>query len=177
MIIFIGISGSGKSLQGRMLADNMGYPWLSTGEFLRMLLQGPARQAMVSGQLVPDDQVIDLFQKMLGLISPDAECVVDGFPRTIPQTKWLLDQVSADKLKITAVFNLVVDEQVARTRLQARGRLDDHTTAIDERFSEYKQVTLPLIESLKQAGVAVHDIQADQTTQQIHQQITELARA
>ncbi len=31
MIILTGVAGAGKSMQGRYLADEAGYPWLSTG--------------------------------------------------------------------------------------------------------------------------------------------------
>ncbi len=43
MIIFMGVAGSGKSMQGKLLADTLGLPWLSTGEFLRMLISGEKR--------------------------------------------------------------------------------------------------------------------------------------
>ena len=49
MIIFMGVAGSGKSSQGRRLADERGLPWLSTGEFLRMLIAGEKRKDMVAG--------------------------------------------------------------------------------------------------------------------------------
>ena len=46
MIVFMGVAGSGKSVQGRMLADKLALPWLSTGEFLRMLVSGERRMYM-----------------------------------------------------------------------------------------------------------------------------------
>ena len=55
MIIFMGVAGSGKSVQGRLLADTLGLPWLSTGEFLRMLISGQRRKDMQAGKLLDID--------------------------------------------------------------------------------------------------------------------------
>jgi adenylate kinase len=35
MIIFFGMAGSGKSLQGEILAEKYGWKWLSMGKLLR----------------------------------------------------------------------------------------------------------------------------------------------
>ncbi len=37
MIFFIGVAGAGKSVQGKLLADRYGMPWISTGELLECL--------------------------------------------------------------------------------------------------------------------------------------------
>ena len=37
MIIIFGLAGSGKSTQGQLLAEKLGYVWLSVGEVIRRL--------------------------------------------------------------------------------------------------------------------------------------------
>src|SRR5690242_9301180 len=137
MIIFVGVSGSGKSLQGRMLADDIGYAWISSGEFLRMLLSGQLRKDMLSGKLLPDEKVIELFDKILELTTSEAQCILDGFPRTIKQTDWLIDQAKSGRFKIDMVFHMSLDHAVAKQRLTIRNRLDDNEPAINERLAEY----------------------------------------
>ncbi len=174
MIIFMGVAGAGKSVQGRRLADEMGLPWLSTGEFLRMLISGERRKAMVAGKLLDDSEIIELVQKALSMIdSRDEEFIMDGFPRTLNQADWLLNQVKHDQLKVTAVFHFVASEETVRERLLQRGRQDDTDEAIQERFREYQEVTKPIIDEFKRAGLPVYDIDASQTVEDVYADIHE----
>jgi len=88
----MGVAGSGKSVQGRLLADEMALPWLSTGEFLRMLVSGERRKDMLAGRLLSDREIIKLVQKIFAMIDIHEEFILDGFPRTVSQADWLLNQ-------------------------------------------------------------------------------------
>ncbi|HSX44521.1 MAG TPA: nucleoside monophosphate kinase [Candidatus Saccharimonadales bacterium] len=173
MIIFMGVAGSGKSLQGKMLADEHGLPWLSTGEFLRMLISGRRRKEMLEGKLLDDHEIITLIQKILGIIDSQQEFVLDGFPRTPAQADWLLNQVKHKQLKITKVVNLQAKPEIVRQRLIDRGRQDDYNEAIDERFKEYQETILPIVEEFKDYGIEIVDIDGGQSLQAVHDQIAE----
>lgn len=168
MIIFTGVAGSGKSQQGRMLADERGYPWVSTGEFLRMLVSGEKRIQMVEGKLLGDKEIIQLVQKIFSLINTHEEFILDGFPRTVQQADWLLNQVKHGQLHATAVIHLTASEAVVEKRLMERGRKDDHKQAIRERFEEYQQTILPILEHFKAAGVPVCDVDGEQSVKAVH---------
>lgn len=174
MIIFMGVAGSGKSVQGRMLADKLGLPWLSTGEFLRMLIAGERRQQMIAGKLLDDQEIIALVQKIFRVIDTNQEFVLDGFPRTPAQADWLLSQVKHGQLDITAVIHLEASEQEVQKRLLSRGRPDDTKEAITERFTEYRQTILPILDHFKEAGIKVHSINAEQPVADIHKEIIEV---
>lgn len=172
MIILMGVAGAGKSMQGRMFADEHGYAWISTGELFRVLVTGQRRQQMLEGKLLSDDEVIKLIDKTLGqMIDTDQEFLLDGFPRTKPQADWLIDQIKQGRFKLTAIFNLKATPEVVKERLLSRGRQDDTEAAIKKRFNEYESVTLPIIDYFKQAGVAVYDIDADKDPVTVHDQI------
>jgi adenylate kinase len=171
MIIFMGVAGSGKSLQGKLLADQLGLPWLSTGEFLRMLVAGERRKQMLAGNLLEDQEIIGLVRKIFAIIDTNQEFVLDGFPRTTAQADWLLNQVKHGQLKVTAVIHLIADEAVVHQRLLGRGRPDDHDEAIAERFKEYEEAAKPILEHFKFGGVKVYDIDAQQDVQTIHESI------
>lgn len=171
MIIFTGVAGSGKSVQGRMLADELGLPWLSTGEFLRMLVSGDRRKKMLEGHLLSDREIIKLVQKIFALIDVHEEFILDGFPRTVLQADWLLNQHKHGQLDVTAVIHLVIDEEVVLDRLLARGRQDDTREAISERFKEYEEVTTPILDHFKKASIPVFDINGDGDIKEIHNQI------
>lgn len=171
MIILTGVAGSGKSMQGKMFADEHGYAWISTGEILRVLVTGKRRQEMLEGNLLSDAEVITILDTVLNLIDADQEFVLDGFPRTIAQTNWLLDQIHAKRFKLTAVVNLDASEDVVRGRLISRGRQDDTEEAIEKRFDEYQTVTLPILEHFKKEGVHVYNIDASQDPRSVHDEI------
>lgn len=171
MIILTGVAGAGKSMQGKILADEHGYAWISTGEILRVLVTGKRRQEMLQGKLLSDDEMITILDKVFELIDPTQEFILDGFPRTIPQVDWLLDQVKEDRFGLTAVINLSASEDVVRERLVARGRVDDNDDAIAERFREYRAVTLPILDHFKREHVTVCDIDAAQDPRAVHDAI------
>lgn len=171
MIIFAGVAGSGKSLQGKLLADRLGLPWLSTGEFLRMLISGERRKDMLAGKLLEDQEIIGLVQRMFAIVDVNNEFILDGFPRTVQQADWLLNQKKHGQLKITAVVHLTATEDAVKSRLLNRGRQDDTEAAISERFKEYNESIKPILEDFKRAGVPVHDINGEQDIEAVHEEI------
>lgn len=172
MIIFMGVAGSGKSMQGRLLADTYGLPWLSTGEFLRMLISGSVRKQMIDGRLLEDSDIITLIQKIFSVVDTSQEFVLDGFPRTEAQADWLLSQVKYGQLSVTAVIHLNASEDAVKHRLLARGRADDNDAAIHERFMEYQHSILPILERFKRADIPVIDINAEPPSDQVYADIT-----
>lgn len=167
----MGVAGSGKSMQGKLLADQLALPWLSTGEFLRMLIAGDKRKEMLDGKLLDDQEIISLVRKIFTVIDTNEEFVLDGFPRTVAQADWLLSQVKHGQLHVTGVVHLLATEETVRERLLSRGRPDDHHEAISERFDEYEQAIKPILEHFKQANIAVYDIDGEQEPNAVHADI------
>ena len=172
MIILMGVAGAGKSMQGRMFADEHGYAWISTGELFRVLVTGKRRQQMLEGKLLSDEEVIQLIDKTLKqMVDTNQEFLLDGFPRTKPQADWLLEQVKQGRFKLTAIFNLQASPEIVKERLLERGRQDDTEAAIKRRFDEYETVTLPIIDYFRQAGIQVYDIDAGRDPMAVHDDI------
>ncbi len=176
MIIFTGVAGSGKSVQGKLLADYLGLPWLSTGEFLRMLIAGDRRKDMLAGKLLEDKEIIALVQRIFNVIDTKQEFILDGFPRTVAQADWLLSQVKHKQLNIKAVINLVASESLVSKRLLKRGRQDDTKKAINERIDEYNNKILPILEHFKQAEIVVYDIDASQSVEKVQAHIRKVIK-
>ena len=169
MMILAGVAGSGKSTQGRFLADEAGYPWLSTGELLRVLITGKRRQEMLQGKLLSDEEVINVFNTVVNLIDTSKEFVLDGFPRTVEQTDWLLEQIHLNRFKLTAIFHLTASENVVKARLESRGRVDDTENAIEKRFEEFREVTKPILDRFDEEGIKIIDIDAGLPPQEVHE--------
>lgn len=171
MILLMGVAGAGKSMQGRILADEHGYAWISTGEILRVLITGKRRQEMMQGKLLSDEETIKILDRVFDMIDTNQEFVLDGFPRTIPQADWLLEQVDQGRFQLTGVIDLVASQEVVLERLKKRGRPDDTEEAIAERFKEFEAVTRPILNHLKEKKVRVHEVNADRDPRSIHDDI------
>lgn len=177
MIVLMGVAGSGKSMQGRLFADEKGLAWISTGEILRVLVTGKRRLEMLQGKLLNDDEIINIIDKVFELVDLSGEVVIDGFPRTVAQAKWLLEQVDSGRFNLTGIFNLVAPEEVVRRRLHSRGRVDDTDNAIKTRFDEYRAVTLPILDLFRGHNLPVHDINANQSPEKVHSDILRSSKA
>lgn len=167
----MGVAGAGKSVQGKLLADDLGYRWLSTGEFLRMHISGDRRKEMLAGKLLDDQEIIDILDKFLIDTGRDEACVLDGFPRTVAQAKWLLDQHAKGEVSLRGIIHLIASKEVVMDRLLARGRQDDNEEAINQRFLEYERETLPIVDLFRGAGIAVHEIDGERSIEEIHKDI------
>lgn len=171
MIVLLGVAGAGKSVQGRLFADEHGFAWVSTGELFRVLVTGERRQKMLEGELLSDDEVIALVDKTFNLIDLNKEFLLDGFPRTKVQADWLLEQVESGRVKLTAIFNMTASREVVKKRLLERGRQDDTEAAIEKRFAEYEAVTMPIVDYFRATGTTVYDIDADKDVMTVHDEI------
>lgn len=176
MIVIMGVAGAGKSVQGRWIADELGLPWLSTGEFLRMLVTGERRKQMIAGKLLDDSEMIELADKIFHMINIKEEFILDGFPRTIAQAEWLIAQHKAGLITISNVLHLEADEKVVTDRLLERGRQDDTKDVISKRFTEYRSITLPIIDDFESKGITVHHVDGEGTPEEVHKKIVKVLK-
>lgn len=120
-IILLGPQGSGKSIQGAVIAKFLGLAEVSAGQILRLAIMKKGRfsrelKAYVRpGLLVPDRLVISLVTKELKKPVYKNGFILDGFPRSVHQAEVLDKHFSVDK-----VFNLDISDQEARRRLSGR---------------------------------------------------------
>lgn len=171
MILLVGAPGAGKSMQGRILADEHGYAWISTGEILRVLVTGKRRQEMIQGKLLSDEEIIEVLDKVFELIDTRQEFVLDGFPRTVPQAEWLLGEVKKGRFELNSVIDLTASEDIIVERLLKRGRLDDTRDTILRRIEGYHKVTAPILEYFRDQGIPIHDVDGDRDARVIHDEI------
>lgn len=168
MILLMGIAGSGKGTQGKMLADTRGFHLISMGEVLRMYVTGKQRERMLAGELLDDQEIIKIVDQVLVSLPDNEEVLMDGFPRTIPQAEWVFTQVKAGRFKLDTAFHLVASREAVKQRLMNRGRIDDKEAAIEARFNEYERSTAPLLAWLSEHGVNVVDINAERLVEAVN---------
>lgn len=163
MIIVLGIAGSGKTTQGKLLADRLKCPWVSVGQLIRNQEITPeARQKNLQGELMDDELLLPLLgDELQKLGAGSKELVLDGFPRSMSQARWLISKIKAGEVKLTAIVHLKISKQTAKVRLLSRGRPDDHEAAIAQRFLIYEKSVLSILGLLGSQNHLVHEIDGE----------------
>lgn len=126
VILFLGAPGSGKGTQSAGLSSQLGIPALSTGDMLR----GEARQntpaglqlreILASGALVSDALVCDAVASRLRRELRQQGMILDGFPRTLKQARFLDEILSDLQMPGPLVLHLEVSRERLVERLTAR---------------------------------------------------------
>ena len=147
MIILFGLAGSGKGTQGKALSEIFGWRALSVGQVIRDTDE--YADVINNGNLIPDEDVIRLMTKQIEKSEAEGfDVILDGYPRTEYQAKWLVDHMSD---KIDGAIILEVPKEELYERLSLRGRDDDkEKESIDRRFEIFEQnicSILPLFEA------------------------------
>lgn len=170
----MGLAGSGKGTQSQLLAKELNYDYLSTGEYLRTYLSEDRKKEILAGKLVDDQEMITIIRDFLA--KTDKEVILDGFPRSLEQAKWLLDKHLSGEIQIEALVYLNVPESELIVRLKNRGRADDTEEAIKTRFEEYRKSTSPIIDHYKSSGVKIVEVDGRGTIEQIQKNILDQLR-
>jgi adenylate kinase len=162
-LMILGAPGSGKGTQGKLLAEHLKVPEVSTGELLRAAVkQGTAlgkeaKKYMDRGELVPDNVVLGLIEEILDSKEAARGVMMDGFPRTVAQAQAVDKLLGGKKAKVDRVVLLDVAEDELTRRLLARaakeGRSDDNLESIKTRLKVYHDQTAPLISYYEKQGV------------------------
>jgi len=180
LIILIGPPGSGKGTQGKLLALKLNLPYLSTGDMLRKIVDSDEpigkslKECMNSGKLIPIDLMNNMVEKFLGTEECLKGCILDGYPRSIDQAKFL-DSIIKQPLKIIYFdikdedvlkrilgrfncsvceknYNLYFDKPKVENvcddcgSLHFTHRTDDNENIVKERLQIYRTETYPLVE-------------------------------
>jgi adenylate kinase len=161
-ILLLGAPGSGKGTQGKLLAERLGLPKITTGDLLRAAVQQgtrlgrEAKTYMDKGQLVPDAVILGLIKDQLDKPEAANGAILDGFPRTAAQAE-LVDRTLAERgarLHHILLLDVAEDELVRRVqgRAAVEGRSDDTPATIRTRLEVYQRDTAPLIAHYAQRG-------------------------
>ena len=120
--IIMGIQGSGKGTQAKLLAEDLELEHFSVGDIFRWNVQhhtklgAQVKRTMASGKLVDDELVEAVVRDCLAAHDWNYGFVIDGFPRNARQAEFFLEGYDID-----GVINLFLpDDEVVRRVLSRR---------------------------------------------------------
>ena len=128
--IIMGVQGSGKGTQAKLLADVLDLEHISVGDIFRWNVEhhtklgAQVRRIVASGELVGDDLVEKVVRRRLDEHDWNYGFIVDGFPRNQPQARFFLESYDLDAVILLDLPDDLVERRVLSRRLCSRCGLD-----------------------------------------------------
>ncbi|WP_327584230.1 nucleoside monophosphate kinase [Nonomuraea sp. NBC_00507] len=119
--VIMGVQGSGKGTQSKLLAADLDLVHISVGDIFRWhvknhtKLGAQVRRVVAAGELVGDDLVEDVVKDRLHQHDWNYGFVIDGFPRNRRQAEFFLESYDID-----GVIHLDLPDEEVRRRVLAR---------------------------------------------------------
>ena len=126
VIVLLGGPGAGKGTQGERLSSFLGIPTISTGDMLRQecrsgsALGAQVKSLLEAGQLVKDDLISEVVAQRLAKPDCTHGCILDGFPRTAPQARFLDALLEKLDFEPPVVIDLAIAPEELVARLSSR---------------------------------------------------------
>lgn len=203
-IVILGPPGVGKGTYAGFLSKKYNIPKISVGDLFRRAIKDETelgkkiKDYVSSGDLVPDEIVIELVKNRLQGDDCKGGFLLDGYPRTVPQA-----EAMGKFKKIDAALNFVAPDEVIMSRIGGRrtcskcgaiyhvknvppkvegicdrcgGRLiqrsDEKPQVIKNRLVVYRKKTKPVVDYLRKQGLLV-DIDAHYSIEEMDKIISQ----
>lgn len=164
-LLIVGPPGAGKGTQAARISERYNIPTISTGDIFRHNiatgtdLGKQVKEIVDAGDYVPDELTNALVTDRLNAADAAGGFLLDGYPRTTDQVRYLDELLASHGHTLDAVVRLVADENEIVGRLRQRaidqGRVDDSEEAIRHRQEVYQRETAPLLEMFRDRELLV----------------------
>ena len=188
-IVLLGPPGCGKGTQSKLLVEKNNFVQLSTGDLLRSEISNSdsdlgkkVKYLMESGELVPDDIVIDIIMNKVEE-HKNKSIVFDGFPRNLKQAEVLDSSLKNVSVKIDHAILFQIDFKILEERINNRisetkgseQRKDDNAETLLNRIEVFKSSTLPIVKYYEEKGI-ISKIDGMQKVNEVYTEITKIIR-
>jgi adenylate kinase len=183
--VFFGNVGSGKGTQMEFLKkflfnkDGKECVYAYPGAEYRKLIESKSHTASLvkdsyaRGELQPDFLTTAIVTNILvESLNGDKHLIVDGYPRTLTQSKDFESMMKFYKRKVVKMIYIEISEKEAMNRMLLRGRSDDTKEGIARRFDEYIDNVVPAMNYFKgKDGYELYSINGEQSVDDVHKDI------
>lgn len=208
----MGPQGAGKGTQAKMVSTAFGLPVIATGDILREIAAADTplglqiRETQAAGRLVSDEILAEVVKARLGRNDCTNGCILDGFPRTLPQAQ-LLETIARELGDTIVVISIEVPRELLYQRLGGRltcskcgaiyhvtfkpskkegvcdldggelfTRSDDNAESIAKRLALYDELTRPLTDYYRESG-RLSEIDGSGSPKDVFERLTRTIRA
>lgn len=206
-IILLGMPGAGKGTQAQIIEEELAIANVSTGAILREVSKSKSdlgqkvQSYLNSGQLVPDEIIIEMLVERISNNDCNNGFILDGFPRNIEQAK-SLDQagVNIDLVIYLKILEEQIIERMSGRRIHlASGRSyhttfnppkvdgkddltgedliqrsDDKPDVIKKRLEVYFNETEPMLDFYKNKDIQFYEIDASEPVKAVTEKILKI---
>jgi len=206
-VILLGMPGAGKGTQAQIIEEELAIANVSTGAILREVSKSESdlgqkvQPYLNSGQLVPDEIIIEMLVQRISKDDCNNGFILDGFPRNIEQAK-SLDQagVSIDLVIYLKILEEQIIERMSGRRIHlASGRSyhttfnppkvdgkddltgedlvqrsDDKPDVIKKRLEVYFNETEPMLDFYKNKDIQFYEIDASESVKAVTEKILKI---
>ena len=199
--------GAGKGTQAQIIEEELAIANVSTGAFLREISKSQSdlgqkvQTYLNSGQLVPDEIIIEMLVERISKDDCSNGFILDGFPRNIEQAN-SLDQagVSIDLVIYLKILEEQIIERMSGRRIHlASGRSyhttfnppkvdgkddltgedlvqrsDDKPDVIKKRLEVYFNETEPMLDFYKNKDIQFYEIDASESVKAVTEKILKI---
>ena len=185
-IIFFGPPGAGKGTQANIISKYLNVPHFSTGDILRKKLLDnddlaiKLKSIMSEGILVSDEILNSIVSSILRS-EKNKGFILDGYPRTLFQSKFLDNFLLENNISINYIFNIQLNFETLRNRILKRSteesREDDNINVIKTRYNEYINSTQKVSNYYKENYLSIfHEIDGSDQIHEITQKIKQILK-
>jgi len=187
-LIIYGPEGSGKGTQAAILSQKLNLPIFTSGDLVRTAaekdkgeLGRACREALKMGKYVPDQIMYRLWKNILGSKRAKKGFILDGFPRTLPQAKFLMQETKKFGYSIDRIIYLKLSDEEAIKRLALRGRKlfagsninHDVVERVKERLKIYRSQEKELLEFFRKVNL-LSEVDAEKTVAEVADKIADI---
>ena len=125
-ILLLGLSGSGKGTQAKLLAEKYNLKHLQTGEILRNIAKSGSEfgkriaEVINRGEFVPYQWILEIAREEIRKLDENQGVVFEGFSRKLPEVKELYKILAKYNRKLDYVFLINISDKEAIERLSKR---------------------------------------------------------
>jgi adenylate kinase len=161
-LVLFGYPGSGRSSQGKALAEKFGLEFVTTGEMLHQEIKNQSgtgkkiEELYAQSQFVPDEIVVQLIEKRLENSKDAKGFIFKGFPRTFVQSYILDGLLKKYGSSISMAIEIEVPTLELIQRIDQRSNTkkckpyDSSASKIIQRLNLHEKITIPVIEKYDQ---------------------------